>query len=243
MRIRNMSRCLRVTSVVGLICPASVIAVPPPGARSAQGLTIARQITATQPLSMNSAPADVSTTGGDAFGVTLLSHVPVADFGGGSTGSNDCWGYVSDSGREYALMGLSNQLAFVEITDPASPVWFASIPHGNNLWGDVKVYQDYAYFVTEGVGMGIQVIDMTDLDNHNVSLVRTLSFPGFNHNVVVDTDSGYLYTCGSHGGSDTTVIFDLNSDPSDPVQVGTWNGAYEHDAQVVTYTSGPYAGR
>ena len=35
--------------------------------------------------------------------------------------------------------------------------------------------------------------------------------------------------------------YDLN-DPSDPTHVGTWDDQ-THDAQVVTYTDGPYAGR
>ncbi|MCH8251616.1 MAG: choice-of-anchor B family protein, partial [Planctomycetes bacterium] len=171
---------------------------------------------------------------------TLLSHIDIAEFGAGN--GNDCWGYTSPSGREYALMGLSNKVAFVEITDPTNADWFASILHGNSLWGDVKVYQDVAYAVVDvQAEVGIQVIDMSDIDNHNVTLVLTIPTPTKNHNVAIDADSGYLYTLGSSGGSDRTVIFDLTN-PLDPIEVGTW-GTYEHDAQIVTYTSGPYAGR
>ena len=36
-------------------------------------------------------------------GVTLLSWISIPDFGPGFTKANDCWGYVSPSGREYAL--------------------------------------------------------------------------------------------------------------------------------------------
>ncbi len=175
-----------------------------------------------------------------AHNVILYSHIDVIEFNANS--GNDCWGYVSPSGREYALMGLSNKVAFVEITDPSNPDWFATVLHDDSLWGDVKVYQDVAYVVVDVYhSVGIQVIDMSDIDNGNVTLVRTICCPTQNHNIVVDADSGYLYTCGSSGGSDRTVIFDL-SDPLDPVEVGTW-GTYEHDAQVITYTSGPYAGR
>jgi len=175
-----------------------------------------------------------------AQNVALYSQIDLATFGVSS--GNDCWGYVSPSGREYALMGLANKVAFVDITDPANPVWFASIAHASNIWGDIKVHAHVAYIVTERSGTGIQVIDMSDIDNHVVSLVGTITSPDRNHNLAIDTDSGYLYTCGSRGGSATTVIFDL-SNPTNPVQVGTWQGAYEHDVQVVTYTSGPYAGR
>jgi choice-of-anchor B domain-containing protein len=57
------------------------------------------------------------------------------------------------------------------------------------------------------------------------------------HNLAVDEVGGFLYLAG--GGR--MRVYDL-SDPSDPTQVGTW-GDQAHDAQVVTYTEGPYAGR
>jgi choice-of-anchor B domain-containing protein len=172
--------------------------------------------------------------------VSLYAHIDLATFGAGS--GNDCWGYVSPSGREYALMSVSNKLAFVEITDPRNPVYFANVPHPNSTWGDVKVYQQTCYCVTETGGTGIQVIDLSDIDNHNVTLVRTLSAPDTNHNIAIDTASGFLYTCGSRGGAGTTVYFDL-TDPNNPVQAGVWTNAYHHDSQIITYTSGPYAGK
>ena len=171
--------------------------------------------------------------------VELKSNINLDTFNASS--GNDCWGYVSPSGREFALMGLNNKVAFVEITDPSNPNYFASVPHTSSTWCDIKVYQDHCYIVTEE-NTGIQVVDLSDIDNLNITLVTTVGSPGRSHNVVINEDSGYLYTCGSNLGSATTVIFDL-SDPSNPVEVGTWDGAYEHDAQVVSYTSGPFAGR
>src|ERR1043165_9745442 len=79
--------------------------------------------------------------------ITLYKQYTPAQLG--SSGGNSCWGYVSPSGREYALMGCDNKVAFVEITDPANPVFFASIPHASNLWGDIKTYGTVAYAVTE----------------------------------------------------------------------------------------------
>ena len=51
--------------------------------------------------------------------VSLYGWLDLSTFGAGS--GNDCWGYTSPSGREYALMGLNNQVAFVEITNPSNP--------------------------------------------------------------------------------------------------------------------------
>lgn len=174
--------------------------------------------------------------------VTLLANMSPTLFG--SSGGNDCWGYVSPSGREYALMGLRNQVAFVEVTDPKNPVWFASVPHINSTWGDIKVYGHHAYAVTEATGSGLQVIDMSQIDNHVVTLVKTIDSPGRTHNLAMDAESGFLYTCGSRNGTGTTMCFSL-ANPGNPVRVGadTMSERYQHDAIVVPYTEGPYAGR
>jgi hypothetical protein len=85
-----------------------------------------------------------------AQNISLLARINLSTFG--SQNGNSCWGYVSPSGREYAIMGLNNKVAFVEITNPSQPNWFASIPHGSSLWADVKVYRNACYVVTEGSG-------------------------------------------------------------------------------------------
>lgn len=162
----------------------------------------------------------------------------------GATSGNDCWGYVSPSGREYALMGCNNRTAFVEVTNPASPVYFTHIPHSSSTWSDIKVYRNHAYVTTEASGTGIQVIDLSNIDNHQVTLVRTIASPGRTHNIHIDETSGFLYTCGSRDGTGTTMCFDLST-PGNPVQVGsnTLTTVYQHDVQVKTFTEGPYAGR
>lgn len=174
--------------------------------------------------------------------VTMLANIAPALFG--SSGGNDCWGYVSPSGREYALMGLRNQVAFVEITDPKHPVWVASIPHLTSTWGAIKVYGHYAYVATEATGSGLQVIDMRQIDQQVVTLVKTIASPGRTHTLAVDELSGFLYTCGSRNGTGWTMCFSL-ADPANPVQVGaaSMSERYLHEAQVVTYPSGPYQGR
>jgi choice-of-anchor B domain-containing protein len=175
-------------------------------------------------------------------GVVQYSQISLATFGAGA--GNDCWGYVSPSGREYALVGLNNRVGFVEITNPSSPVILGTIAHLASTWGDIKVYGHYAYAVTETAGTGIQVFDLANIDSGTVTLVRTLASPGRTHNLALNPVSGYLYTCGSRDGTGTTMCFSL-ADPSFPVQVGpaTMTTNYQHDGNVVTYTTGPLAGR
>jgi len=173
--------------------------------------------------------------------VELRSWIPLAEFPSRPANGNDCWGYVSASGREYAIVGLSNAAAFVEVTDPDNPVIVASIPHTDSLWGDVKVYRDCAYFSNESGG-GVQVIDLSGIDAGVVTLVRTISGTSTAHNVAVNTASGFLYTAGGSGTPGRLRAYSL-AEPLDPVFAGVMNDVYVHDAQIVSYTEGPYAGK
>lgn len=180
----------------------------------------------------------------DHQGVELRAHIPLFEFGSNVLGGNDCWGYVSPSGREYALMGLRKALAVVEITTPTAPVIVGSIPHPSSLWADVKVFGDHAFVVNENSG-GVQSIDLSNVDAGEVSLAGTFfddSIPR-SHNIAVNEDSGFGYLLGSVTVGQGLVAVDL-SDPLNLTIAGEWNtGVAVHDAEIVTYDEGPYAGR
>jgi len=173
--------------------------------------------------------------------MVLLAWLPLAELAPSLSNANDCWGYVSGSGREYAIIGTNRGTAFVEITTPTCPNLIAFIDGPVKLWRDIKVFQNYAYAVSEGGG-GIQVFDLGQIDDGMVSLVNTIDDVGTDrsHNVAVDTESGFLYRCG--GGDNGLRIYDL-TDPVNPAFVGQWLDRYVHDAQIRTFTSGPNAGR
>ena len=176
-----------------------------------------------------------------AQAVQLRSWIPLGEFGESIVSANDCWGYVSGSGREYALIGLSHGTGFAEITDPDDVKVIDVVTGPVSGWRDIKVYGDYAYVVSEGGG-GVQIIDLSQIDAGTVSLVRSFSSPGVvqTHNVAINETSGFLYRCG--GAANGLRIYDL-SDPVEPAYVGSWSDRYVHDAQAVTYQEGPYAGR
>jgi len=184
-----------------------------------------------------------SVLGFDSENVLLQAWMPLDDFGSPSNG-NDCWGYTSPSGREYALMGLSNAMAVVEITDPTSPSIVGSISHSGSLWADIKVYQDVAYVSNESGG-GIDIVDLAQVDAGIVTLVQRMTTGGLSsvHNIAVDETSGFLYLCGGNINGGRIVAYNL-SNPRYPTVAGQMsNGPTLHDAQVVTYTSGPYLDR
>ncbi len=170
-----------------------------------------------------------ASAGFPAKNVSLYAHLSVQDLN--AEFAEDCWGYLSPSGREYAIIGLSTGTGFVEITAPANPVIVAVMMQPNR-GRDMKVYQSYVYSSSDSGPT--HVYDVSDIDNGVITHVR--SFDQGAHNLAVDEVSGFLYL--AVGGP--MHVYDL-SDPSDPTFVGTWPGQ-THDAQVVTYTEGPYAG-
>ncbi len=188
--------------------------------------------------------ASRSTESGLQFqsqGVTLMSWIALNEFSPIASSGNTCWGYVSPAGREYAIMGLSNGTAFVEITDPAGARQVGFVSGPLSMWRDMKTYQHYCYAVSEGGG-GIQVIDLSQIDQ---GVVRHLGNRGDSssastHTMFIDETSGVLYRCG--GGFGGLRMYSL-ADPVNPALVGTLPGRYVHECQVITYSSGPMAGR
>jgi choice-of-anchor B domain-containing protein len=184
--------------------------------------------------------------GGTSFArsnVTLLAWLPLSDFGlGTGSNGNSCFGYVSPSGREYALFGHSAGTAVVEITQPGNPVIVGQISGPNSLWRDVRVYGQYAYAASEG-GSGVQVLDLSQVDQGTVTLANTILTGGEprTHTLELNVQSGRLYRSG--GPNNGLRIYDVAANPASPIYLGGWFDRYVHEAQVVTYpTGGPGGG-
>lgn len=174
-------------------------------------------------------------------GVILHAWIPLTELGNNISSAADCWGYVSPSNREYAIMTMFNAVAFVEVTQPEAPKIVAVGPLPGSIWQDVKVYDQFAYVVNEAQS-GIIIFDLRNIDNGVVTLGGTVFSGGdlSTHNVAVNNESGYLYRCG--GEENGIRVYSLE-DPALPSFVGQWSGRYIHDAQVITMTRGTQAGR
>jgi choice-of-anchor B domain-containing protein len=178
-------------------------------------------------------------------GVQLQSWLTLTDLDPSATAANDIWAYVSPSGREYALIGISNGTSVVEVTSPAAAQRVGSIAGPASSWRDIKTYQHYAYAVSEGGG-GIQVIDLSQVDSGVVTLSGSVTTGGraATHDVAVDAESGMLFRVGGGSSNDPPLgvrIYSL-ANPAVPALVGEWHGRYCHDAQALTWTEAPYAG-
>lgn len=193
----------------------------------------------------------------NALNVNLLSRVTIADFaafnesaGNPHTG-NEMWGYTSPPGRKFAIIGFTTGTGIVDITNPRASVIVAFIDGGvDTTWRDMATHKQYLYIVTDGDGIGIQIVDLSDIDSGNVTLVATSDLGmGFvdAHNVYINPDSGFLYLAipNLNGGNGLTAV--SLSDPVNPQFAGFWTDTVAnvrcHDVQVVSYSDGPNAGR
>ncbi len=166
--------------------------------------------------------------------------MPLAAMDG--TQGNDIWGWADpETGKEYALMGLFNGTAFVDISDPENPLFLGMLPTQtvDAPWRDIKVYANHAYIVADGAGThGMQVFDLTRL--RDVSAPQTFSADvlygdfGHAHNLAIDEESGFAYAVSTDTCDGGLHIINLAT-PNNPLFAGCHNVTRTHDTQCVVY--------
>jgi choice-of-anchor B domain-containing protein len=177
-------------------------------------------------------------------GYDMQAHFSPGQMGAGA--ANDSWGWTDpDDGTEYALIALDNGTAFFDISTPTSPVYLGKLPThtSSTIWRDVKVYNNYAFIVSEAGGHGMQVFDLTRLRNvanPPETFTEDAHYDEFGsaHNIAINEDTGYAYAVGTSTFGGGYHFVDI-SDPLNPVAAGGYgNDGYCHDAQIVIY-NGP----
>jgi len=206
-------------------------------------------------LTTASAPCEDGMAGGfPCNGYDLLGRMEHVTFS--AQAGNDIWGWTDDStGKEYALVGLNNGMAFIDISDTENLVYLGKLPTATNssTWRDIKVYGNHAFIVSEATNHGMQVFDLTRLRNvpnppETFSADARYTEIGNAHNVVINESVGYAYPVGTNPNDafNGGIHFVEVSNPTSPIGVGGYgDSGYTHDAQVVTY-NGPdseYLGR
>ncbi len=200
------------------------------------------------------------------WNVDFLSQVPLTSFSSQPTSAANVWGFVHDCDavdREYAVIGLNNGTAVVDVTDPANPIEVGTVQGVQNSWREVKILQvetsdpgcdnAYAYLSTEGQG-GLQILDLSDLPN-SVTLANTLNDYSTSHTLYISNidyatnkalpgRTPFLYIAGSNLLNGRFRAYDL-SNPTNP-QLVTVNpgipgvtetrGFYMHDSTSLLIT-------
>ena len=78
----------------------------------------------------------------ECHNIDLQSHIPLNEFSSRPSSANDIWGFVDlHTQKEYAIIGLRNATAIVDVSDPEVPVEIGTISGAISTWRDIKVYQ------------------------------------------------------------------------------------------------------
>ena len=110
--------------------------------------------------------------------IDFLAHISLDQFTGQHGAASDIWGWVDlNDQHEYAIIGLQNGTAVVDVTDPQNPSEISMIPGKSATWRDIKVYQffdnqanrwkAYAYVTVDKPDepQALQIIDLTGITN------------------------------------------------------------------------------
>jgi len=188
--------------------------------------------------------------------VDLHSYIPLNELTNGSfVDGNDIWGWTSpDTGIEYALFGLMTGTSFVNLADPSNPIVLGMLPTHSvrSLKRDIKTYENYAFIVSEAASHGMQIFDLTALDNAT-GFTEFQESAHYNritssHNVAINEESGYAYIVGAgrdgqgadgqENCNEGLHMVDIR-DPLNPTFAGCFSAqGYTHDVQCVNY-NGP----
>jgi hypothetical protein len=167
------------------------------------------------------------------------------------------WGFVDlNDNREYAVLGLRNGTAIVEVTDPANPREVVTIPGNPSPWREVKVYQvfdgganrwrAFAYVTTEAANSGLQTIDLSGLPltaglastNLDTSSQHTLYVSNIDYatNAALPGLTPVLYVAGSNLDGGSWRAYSL-ANPAFPALLGSApTTRYMHDSTSLVVT-------
>ena len=102
--------------------------------------------------------------------VDMVSFMNIGDLSTErGVGMTDIWGWEDpETGKEWVIIGRTEGVSFVDISDPAHPVWVGEMLKTEGSpgsgWRDVKVYRDHAFVVADGAeAHGMQIFDLRQL--------------------------------------------------------------------------------
>lgn len=139
---------------------------------------------------------------------------------------NDIWGWTDpETGREYALVGLTDGVTFVDISEPSDPVVVGKLNEpataskqksilanhedegfkGASSWRDLKVYGNHLYVVSEQKNHGLQIFDLTALravEDPPIYFEDDARYTRFDnaHNLYINSETGFAYVVGITSG-------------------------------------------
>jgi choice-of-anchor B domain-containing protein len=165
------------------------------------------------------------------------------------------WGWTDpQTQKEYAMVGSTRGVFFLDVTDPVFPVHVGqmlsfNLSHHRQI---IRTYGNYAYIVSESNDYGMRVFDLTRLRNVSanempVEFTEDTQYSAFGGatRITIDEDNGYAYALGTLTFDGGPHFIDITN-PAVPLPKGGYDDdGRMHSAQVVDY-KGPdsdYQGR
>ncbi|KAK7191758.1 hypothetical protein DPSP01_007206 [Paraphaeosphaeria sporulosa] len=187
----------------------------------------------------------------------FLSHT---DLGSAVGKGSSSWGWVSDDGREFAIIAQGDGAAFAEITTAGKLRYLGRLPQTTGVapsqWREIRTFKHYIVVGSEEPGHGVQIFDLKklltiDYKKGPVTFSPDTDLTGYwndlplgrVHNVLANSDSNFAYVVGAQPRNSSClsglIFLDL-TDPSNPKNPGcARDDGYVHDAQCVIY-KGPH---
>jgi len=139
----------------------------------------------------------------DSLNISLLSNwddLTVPAEPGYGIRYNGIWGWDDGLGKEYAIIGATSGVYFIDVTNPTNPIEVDFVPGRRNMciWREIKTYSHYAYLVSDdGSPNSFQIVDLQYLPDsvHVVHDATTI----FERSHTIFIDGNKLY-CGSVKG-------------------------------------------
>lgn len=164
------------------------------------------------------------------FNLQQIAHLPYTDE------LSNIWGYTAPNGTEYALVGTTTKLSIVSLATPSAPVEVANIPGPTTAWREMKTWGSYCYTSLDNVTVGMLIVDMSNLPNAVTHRYwrPTITINGVTdsikkaHTVTMD-DNGYMYFNGTNLINGAPLIFDVHTNPGNPIYIGHVGDRYCHD--------------
>jgi choice-of-anchor B domain-containing protein len=190
--------------------------------------------------------------------VDFQSQISLNRFSQPANSASNLWGFVDlNDNREYAVIGLSNGTAVVDVTNAAQPREVGLIAGIASAWREVKIYQykdqstnrykAYAYISTEAQNAGLQVLDLSGLPD-TVALATTLRDTGSQHtlyisnidygsNTALPGEEPFLYVAGANVNSGAWRVYSL-ANPAAPslITAAPAGTQYMHDSTSLYVT-------
>lgn len=152
---------------------------------------------------------------------------------------NGIWGWHDGAGHEYALIGATNGVHVVDVTNPLAATRVDFVPGRRTgcIWREIKTYQHYAYLISDdSPPNSFQIIDLQYLPDSVSVVYDSDSLFQRAHTLYVDGNKLYcgIVKGGITSGTSSMSVYSLNNpvNPSFLRDVDTDYGAAFTNQQV-----------